>query len=275
MRRHHPIALFVSVLSMLVAVSAGAAEPKQAWVRQSGAELAIGNGSIELGFRIDGPRCAAVRLVNRLAGRTIPLRSDDFSIGLEGRPPLRSADFAFREARDEAIASGRRLTVRFDSASAKLRLDAIYELGHDDFFLRRRLEVTPSGPLALRQVDVWLAGLEGKCSHQGFGAPVLLDDTFWAVEFPAGHNQHADGVVRLSHFPGRTVADRFTTKTAVAGVAEPGQSARRFQQYVATFSQRGQQPLFVNYNTWWTLMPPTEKNSLELIDLFKRKLFKP
>jgi hypothetical protein len=36
-----------------------------------------------------------------------------------------------------------------------------------------------------------------------------------------------------------------------------------------------QTSLFVNYNTWWTLMPPTEKNSLELIGLFKKKLFDP
>jgi hypothetical protein len=260
---------------MLGSVCTGAAEPPHAYVRRSGAELSLGNGFLEIGFRIEGKKCAATRLVNRLAGRTIPLRSDGFSIGLEGRQPLRSADFALREARDEAMPAGRRLTLCLENASPKVQLDVVYELGHDDFFVRRRLEIVPSGRLDLRQLDVWLARLDGKCSGQGFGSPVLLDDTFWGVEFPAGHNQFADGLVRLSHFPGRTVADRFFSKNVVAGVAEPGQAARRFQRYVGTLSQRGQQPLFVNYNTWWTLMPPTEKNSLDLVDLFKRKLFEP
>jgi len=275
MGRCHLISPVVVLLVVLGTAAAGGAEPKPARLVRSKDAMTLGNGFLELQFRIEGKKCEATRLVNRLSGRTIPLRSDDFSIGLEGRPPLRSADFALREARDEPLPAGRRLTLCLESASPKLQLDLVYELGHDDFFLRRRLEIVPTGPLPLRQVDVWLAGLEGKCSGQGFGSPVLLDDTFWGVEFPAGHNQYADGVVRLSHFPGRTVSERFTTKTAVAGVAEPGQAARRFQRYVATLSQRGQQPLFVNYNTWWTLMPPTEKNSLELIDVFKRKLFEP
>ena len=33
--------------------------------------------------------------------------------------------------------------------------------------------------------------------------------------------------------------------------------------------------LFVNYNTWWTLMPPSEENSLALINLFRQRLFEP
>ncbi len=276
MRHGHSTFVFFAclALSALFGATASASEDA-AWVKRSGPEIGLGNQFLELWLRAGQNRVAAVRLVNHLANRTIPLKSDDFSVGLEGRPAIRAADFAFKEARDEAIPGGKRLTLRFEGAPSGTRLDVVYELADADFFLRRRLELTAKKPLALRQVDVWLVGLDGKPSHQGFGEPVLLDDTFWGVEFPAGHNQLADGVVKLTQFPGCTT-DRFTSKTAVLGVSEPGRVARRFQQYVETFRVTSPRTsLFVNYNTWWTLMPPTEKNALELIDLFKRKLFDP
>lgn len=244
-------------------------------VNRSGAEISIANPSVELVFAASDARCAAVRLVNKVSGRAIPIRSDDFSIGLEGRDPLRAKDFAFKEARDEAYSGGRRLVLAMEDTSG-LRLNAVYELGNNDFFLRRRLELTSGKPIDLRQVDVWLAGVDGKCSHQGFGSPVLLDDTFWGVEFPAAENRYAEGTVKLSQFPGRTVSGRFVSKTAVVGVTETGQPARWFRRYVEAFrAPSSKTPLFVNYNTWWTLMPPTEKNSLELIELFRRKLYEP
>jgi hypothetical protein len=103
---------------------------------------------------------------------------------------------------------------------------------------------------------------------------VFLGDTFWGLEFPGGHDVCANGVLTLSHYPGRTVADRFVSKSAVAGVAAKGDVARQFQRYLKTFQATPDTTkLFVNYNTWWTLMPPTEKNCLELINLFKQKLF--
>lgn len=268
--------MFVFWLALWGVLARGPLKAQEgAWVRPQGPELGLGNGSLELWFRAAEGRCTAVRLVNHLAKRTIPLRSDDFSIGLEGRAPLRGADFAFKEARDEASQQGRRLLLHFENADPGVRLDIIYELGHQDFFLRRRLEVSAKRPLELRRVDVWRVGLEGKSSHQGFGEPVLLEDTFWGVEFPAGHNHFAQDMVKLAHHPGRT-ADRFTSKPVVLGVSEPGRAARRFRQYVESFGVTPPETaLFVNYNTWWTLMPPTEKNSLELIELFKRKLFDP
>jgi hypothetical protein len=263
-----------------------------------------GNTFLKLVFRTEGEQLRAVRLVNELSHRAHDLRSDDFSVGIEGQPPLRSAGFALRDVRQEAVTGGQRLTVALRSEARGVDLDVIYELGDRDFFVRRWLEVSASQPLPLRQVDVWLVGLDGECSHQGFGEPVFLDDTFWGLEYPSGHNSFAaaapavaapvvaapakgaeslamaakatPGVVTLTHYPGRTVNGRFVSKTAVLGVAEPGRVAQRFREYVGTFQVTPKdRNLFVNYNTWWTLMPPTEQNCLELIDLFKRKLFDP
>ena len=261
---------------LLASVACHEVQGQQAAVERRDESLCLRNKLVELWLELGDGRCAASRLVNKPADRTIPIRSDDFAIGIEGRAPLRAADFVFKEARDDALDAGRRLTLRFEGKTPGLRLDVVYELGNDDFFLRRRLELSTTEPLPLRQVDVWLVGVEGPCSHQGFGEPVLLDDTFWGLEYPAGHNGLADGVVTLSQFPGRTVPDRFVTKTAVVGVAESGRIEQRFRQYVQTFQVTPKEArLFVNYNTWWTLMPPTEQNCLALVELFKRKLYDP
>jgi hypothetical protein len=272
----HRLLIGMGLLNLVLAGSGRAAEPA-AYVRRSENEVALGNGQLELKFRLGDGGCTARELVNRRAGRTIALKSDTFAIGLEGRPPLTPADFRFGEVREESPAGERRLTLRYAGRDAAPQLDIIYALRPADGFLRRHLELTIGRqPLPFRQVDVWCVGLDGVCAHQGFGEPVLLPDTFWGLECPAAHNRHAQGVVTLSHHPGRTASERFVSKPVVLGVAEPGRSAERFQEYVASFAVTPPDlPLFVNYNTWWTLLPPTEKNCLELINTFRQRLFEP
>jgi len=242
-------------------------------VRRTPNEIALGNASIELVFTVDGGQCMASRLLNKLGGDGMAIKSDDFSIGLEGSPPLRAAEFKFKEAADQAIPGGKRLTLHFDNAARGIGLDVVYELGDSDFFLRRRIELTTPKPLDLRQVDAWVVATGRRASHQGFGEPVFLDDTFWGLEYPGAHNAYTNGSVRLTQFPGRRVEGRFVSQSAVLGVAEHARVAARFLQYVDSFRVRRQVPLFVNYNTWWTLMPPTEANSLALIALFRQRLF--
>jgi len=250
----------------------------QAWVKISAQrdQIGLGNGRLELWLSLANGRCQATRLVNHLSGRTIALANDDFVLELNGRGRLTAADFNVQQAGEESYPGGQRVRIAMASRQGGHRLEVVYELGHAEFFLRRRLELIPGSPLDLGQVTVWQIDVAGTCTGQGFGDPVLLDDTFWGLEFPAGHNRYESGKVRLLHHPGRVVKDRLVSKTAVLGVSEPGRAARRFQQYVNTFRiTPAETTLFVNYNTWWTLMPPTEANSLELIKLFKQKLFEP
>lgn len=233
--------------------------------------LILGNEFVELHFRP-----YLVRIVNKLAKHIVPVEADDFSLGIEGRQPLHAADFKFQKAVSESVTGGQQLVLRLDCPQPSVALEIRYCLGDQDPFVRRHLEARVSQPLALRTVEAWVVKVPGACSHQGFGEPVFLEDTFWGLEFPAAQNRHADGTVRLTHFPGRTVPDRFASKPAVLGVAEPGRVARRFRQYIETIQDPGNRmPLFVNYNTWWTLMPPTEENCLALIDVFKKNLFDP
>jgi hypothetical protein len=271
-----PLHVLVVASACLVCLADRAAGGQAAYVKRTDSNLALGNEFLELRLATSGSSCSAVQLVNRLSGRTIPIQSDGLSIGIEGRPAVVPAACVFQQARDEAIPGGRRLVLPFTNDPNGLRIEVVYELADKDFFLRRRLEVTAAKPLPLRQVDVWLAKLAATCTHDGYGEPVFLDDTFWGLEYPGGHDGYEGGTVRLTQFPGRTIDGRFVSKTAVLGVAEPAGVVRRFRQYVETFQATPKETsIFVNYNTWWTLMPPTEKNCLALIEQWRRELFEP
>jgi len=267
-----------TVLAIAAVAAAGAAEGRDAET------FVLANRFIELGFTVADGKCSATSLVNKLLGRTIPIQADGFTVSLKqaagsgGGPrshELTPDSFAFRQLHNEGIPGGQRRTLEFVSKRNGIRLDIVYELGRDDPFIRRRLVFTAPKPIEPTQVTVWRVQVEGACAHQGFGEPVFLEDTFWGLEHPAGVNRYADGAVTLTHHPWGSTR-RFVSKTAVVGVAKPGRVADRFRQYIATFKATSDDMrLFVNYNTWWTLMPPTEKNCLELIGLFKRKLFAP
>lgn len=258
-------------------------------------EWELGNDRLELNFRRAGDRVIAYQLVNKLSGRTIPLSADDFFIGIDGRPALCADDFVFQEANQESTAHGRRLIFLSSNVEAGIDLRVNYELGFDDCFLRRSLELHTNDPLPLRDVDMWLIDLKGECigqeqgvpvylqlgpewqfttEHHGFGYPVFMEDTFWGLEYPSGYNHYENGRMTLRHFPGRTVTGRFTSKTAVLGVAENGHVAQRFREYLQTIiGVRSTPSLYFAWKTWVTLMPPTEVNCVEMIETFRRCLF--
>jgi hypothetical protein len=275
MTRFRPILLpaaCVTLLFILITPAAG----DDAYVKRSEAGIALGNDHLELFFTATANRCTASVLSNKLAGKTHPLVQDSFTLGVAGRDPVSTQEFEIMEIRSSAVPEGQSLVFEMRHSAGDINLELIYELGDGDFFMRRRIEASVNRPLNLRTVDVWIAGIEGACSHQGYGEPVFLEDTFWGLEYPGGDNRYTEGKVALTHYPGRTIHDHFKSKTAVVGVAEPGRITSRFRQYVHSFQATpGTLPLFVNYNTWWTLMPPTEKNCLALIDIFKQELFDP
>lgn len=263
--------LLINILPIMLAIACASINTYGAsYVKETNDILTVGNEFIELQF--SSTKHAATRLVNKLGGTTHAIKSDDFAIGIDGKKALSLADFVCKKMESKDIPSGKRLVLNFENVAEGMSLNITYELGDKDFFIRRGLELTSKTSLPLRRVDTWLVKIDGNCSHQGFGEPIFLDDTFWGLEYPAGRNSYTENTVKLTQFPGITI-DKFVSKTAVVGVAESGNVAELFQQYVGTFRVTPKETrLFVNYNTWWTLMPPTEKNSLELINLFKSKL---
>lgn len=287
-----PLALLFHVVT---AVGADSGDPPAA--APGVAEWRLGNQALTLRFRRSPGGVVAHQLINHRSGRTVNIDEDDFRVTLEGAPPLCSADFRFERAIEEPTASGRRLTFRLAGKASAARLALVYELGDGDGFLRRRLEFEPAGPLEIRDVEVWRAGFAGHAAfqeqcvpvylqlgpewrytagHRGFGFPVFLEDTFWGLEYPAGDNRHTDGRLVLRHYPGRTVTNSFVSRTAVLGVAEPGQVPVRFREYLdSAIGRRTSPAVFFAWKTWVTLMPPTEANCLAVLGDFQRHLYDP
>jgi len=246
-------------------------------INEQPAQVVLRNAAMELRFHMqgDGPT-PLLRIENKLANTTRYVKSERFQIDLEGEAPLTPPDFTQQTIDRQQDGGVQRLRFQYKGNRPDLTLEVVYELGQNDFFARRWLELETKTPLDLRRVEVWAVEVSGQCSHQGFGEPVFLEDTFWGLEFPAGHNLYEHGKVKLIHYPGRRIQGRWRSKTAVVGVAEPGRLQKRFQQYVASFQVSPPNlNLFVNYNTWWTLMPPTEQNCLALIETFRKNLWEP
>ncbi len=266
--------------------------------------LNLENEALQLHFQIEGGQARLVRIENKWAGTTWRVASDGFQIGLEGQAALGPDDFILQKADQEQLpGGGQRLVFHYTGKKPGLTLDIVYELGAKDFFVRRWLQLHTESALDLRQVAVWELRfsepdkltqvqqgggppvhlnawaswrLPRAETHGGFGNPVFLADTFWGLEFPAGINGYENGLLRLVHHPGRRIQGQWTSKPAVLGVAEPGRVLKRFRQYVASFQASPPElNLFVNYNTWWTLMPPTEQNCIQLIETFRKNLWEP
>ncbi len=257
--------------------------------------ISLRNQYLEMHFDKQEDRLSLVSLVNLLSGHIIPIKSDDFSIDIKGQNPLTAKDFVFKDGSEEQTKEDHILHFNFFHHSKNIGLIISYQLGNNDFFVRRQLALTTGLPLALRQVNVWELSFDGACSFQeieppqtvsaafgfagtkGFGLPVFMEDSFWGIEYPAGYNQYHDGMLALTHFPGRTITSQFLSKKAVLGVSEPKAVSSRFKQYVKSIlaTPPSKNQLFIDFNTWTTLMPATERNSLALIELFHQKLFKP
>ncbi len=247
------------------------------------------NRYVAIDFGDRAGRCAAVALHNRLSGRTLPLDEDDFRIEVDGLPALTAASFVW----SKPDLAAERVRLEGECGERAVRVAVTYELGPDDFFVRRRLELTTDAPLAIRRVDAWVVRVPGICRSQeegppeelrmnvwgiddksGFGKPVLMEDTFWGLEYPAGLNQHRDGRVTLTHRPGRTVSGLFQSKPAVVGVAPSGETAVWFRDYIDRLRPRRlSSAVHIDYNTWTTVTPATEANSLDLVSKFRTELF--
>jgi len=109
------------------------------------------------------------------------------------------------------------------------------------------------------------------------GSPVLAGNLFFGCEHPAARNEAPQGehvTCRATTFrelrPGESC-----TRSAVVGVAPPGQLRRAFLYYLERERPRPYRP-FLHYNSWydiaWGDRKMDEKQCLAAIDLFAREL---
>jgi len=239
-----PVALLLLVLS---ARARGGTR-----IRRDGSRWVLGNGSVERAIETE-PFLRTISITNRMAQppRRHAVESRGFALALDGgKLRLTAADFAVGTPKAEG--GGEAATLRVPLSCAKHGVDvvAVYRLGGDAFYLRKRLAIDP-GEHLLNWVDVEalkLGGLELQRFDKkpmpfrmvpwdiAVGRPLFAGkELFLGVEHPASQNTFDKaGWVSLRQHPGRR--GKVVTEPAVIGAC-PDRPRERlldtFGRYVA------------------------------------------
>lgn len=216
---------------------------------------------------------STVAILNKLDGKTLtPAKSRDFIIHLTDGSSLSPADFSvISKSSGTPEAGGKGLTrTEIVMRSTRPVLDAklVYELGPDDSFCRKSLELTPAQDLDVARID--LESLELAQAYQpytisqittrggwrpGLGQPLYTKEsgTFWGVEYPASINTVKDGTLTCSYLVGKTLkgGQRYTSHSSVLGVADSPDFTK--EAFFAYIDQTRIRPLRlqVQYNCWF------------------------
>lgn len=107
--------------------------------------------------------------------------------------------------------------------------------------------------------------------------PVLIDGFFAGIEFPVASTRIEGGQVIVAHQPGVRLksGEWHESRKAVYGTAPLGRERDGFDKYIAGHYPH-KKKFHINYNSWWTTgIPYNEPEILNLMEVFRDKLYKP
>jgi hypothetical protein len=242
------------------------------------AQFVLENDSLARALSTDHDVLRTTQILNKRAGVTVVpeiapefrLRVSQGTVERGSATTLTSADF--RVVKVAPFESGTRkgLTATLTNADLRLSIELTYELGRDDFFMRKRLAMISGKPLILERVDV--EALDLKDAYQpyttreitsrapgrwnpGLGQPLYTSNsgTFWGIEFPAADNQVKEGLLCAGYLLGRSLkpGESYQSYAAVMGVTDdPKFVTDTFFEYIDRVRAR---PLRwrVQYNSWF------------------------
>lgn len=216
----------------------------------------LGNQFLERQFSLSDSKVKTVRLINRLSGDSVIMRSDEFLLRTYAGTELTGVDFQLTgEPVVQRDGEREQLIFRLVNTEHNIRLDMVLSLGRDEPFMRKQLVLrTEAEPAALvSDVEVERFRTPKEADLGGFGQPLFLPgDHFLGLEFPAGYAECRDGLVTLRHHPGRQLArEPWRTRSAAWGVAPKGEAESWFAKYLAAIRRRPRS--FTVYNTWYDL----------------------
>jgi len=164
---------------------------------------------------------------------------------------------------------------------AGFAVSVLYELGANDFFLKKRLGISRlvGGDSVATRIDVDVFRVpEPKevAEFPGLGQPVYYQDLFFGLEYPACTLLHdGRGRIRVGYEYGLPVSTSVTSSRAgVIGVAPDGNVAKSFMKYVDTIRSRAPEP-FILWNSWYDLRDFNEEQCLESLRLLREKFCEP
>ncbi|HET9096016.1 MAG TPA: enterotoxin [Candidatus Baltobacteraceae bacterium] len=242
------------------AAGAAAALFPSARVRAAGPELWLRCAGVEAKWTVDAGRFRYVSLYDRIAGRSIPLPREVFSLRI-GEDTIPGSAFEVAQTSAESVTLVHR--------GAGIRVDWRGLAHGAALYVRQELEIHAlDRDVDLREVrmfdfpflpDAYVAGRVD-------GSPIVSRTIFGAVEHPLSQSEAIYD--RASAWLPRRVPLRAQAPLAVSGVigvTRPGQLRRDFLTYVESERARPYSP-FLHYNSWYDIGYFTRYDQAECLD---------
>jgi hypothetical protein len=231
-------------------------------------ELSLGNDAIAMHWSVAGGALRALRLEDRLGGRTLDLPPDVFTLTLTDGSTLRASELQLakltrlerltldpRAARRAEQLPGRAISAILTDPAGRLRARWRAILRDGSPYVRWEVTLEAVGSeLAVSEVallDLPLAG--ASVAGTVAGSPIVLGNLFLALEHPLATAGVRDGRARAvlrRHLP--LVPGVPLVLSAVAGTTPPGQLRRGFLEYLERERAHPYRP-FLHYNSWYDL----------------------
>ncbi|MDA3924453.1 MAG: hypothetical protein PF904_07130 [Kiritimatiellae bacterium] len=242
-------------------------------------EAVLGNQNIARVLSSANTRLTTAMIVNKRAGtKAVPTQCDEFRLRISQGTDrtgtdvwLTTADFAVKSIKPytpKGKPDHKGIAASLFNKTHDISVTVRYELGPDDFYMHKFLEITANKPVTLERIDVDVLCLtdadqpyqikciyaQGKWSP-GLGQPLYTTQsaTFWGMEFPAAYNYVSGYRLTCGYLWGRTLkpGKTYTTYKAVTGVSDdPAFNQECFFDYINRIRIRPLR-LQVQYNSWF------------------------
>ncbi|MEJ2215892.1 MAG: enterotoxin [Gemmatimonadota bacterium] len=267
----------------------------EARVTRRARELSLSGEAISMTWAFDDSALGAVRVVDRLHGRTIALPADVFVLRLDDGPAIRSSTLRLASGpRQEPIAPqshssrlaerlpGQRLTAVLADPAGRLRATWRAELRDGARHIRQSVQLEAlKGDVPIREIVLWDLPLPGAGVRGSVkGSPVVAGDVFLGFEHPLSESrlEGDETAPRVRCWLARELPLRpgaATVVSSVVGVVPSGQLRRGFLDYVER-ERAHPYRTFLHYNSWYDLgyfSPYDEAGALDRIHAFGRELY--
>lgn len=211
--------------------------------------------------------------------------SEVFELSFGGgffKKKIRASELKVKTVTEKYEAFSKRYEITFAPfkvKDSKIALTLVYELGDDDFFLRKHIELSFASKgtkdIVLDYIDFenlkfnpelsfWTVPEQKKSHIPGFalglGQPVYVDSMFFGFEFPVCLTKIENSQTSVRYFNGNTLqkltaGDKFITESFVAGCGDGSlkeQVQKAFFAYIKTISKPVR--LRRQYNSWYDHM---------------------
>lgn len=243
---------------------------------------------------VEDGRLRTTEIVNKRAGtRLVPLACPEFRLRISRGTHTTGTDVELTAADFTVVnadASARQATFDLRNEPHALSVRVSYELGEEDFYLRKHLQVKASKAVTLERIDVEALSVEdahqpytlkviyarGKWSP-GLGQPLYTTRSgmFFGVEFPAAYNFVDGKALHCGYLWGRELKTNTTYRAypSVVGVSDdPAYNQDAFFAYIDRVRVRPLR-LQIQYNSWFDFGRGVGKESFgRSVALINRKL---